>query len=143
VKILCLLFLASLLVLGSGTVILAKTAATNDPPTRPELINTAPGNLTEEEIERANQEEARRWSQILLEPQWTYPESMILNVPHHIQQETYWCGPASVLAMTDYNGRVAQVSGTSEYEKQNTIAIQSGTTTSGSNTLYLRNTLNN
>lgn len=75
--------------------------------------------------------------------QWTYPQRRILYVPHRVQQTDYWCGPTSVLQIIDYNGEIGSVAGSTEYQKQNTLAIQSGTTNKGANTLSLRNVLNN
>lgn len=56
--------------------------------------------------------------------QWTYPVKKILDVPHHEQQTSYWCGPTSILQIIDYNGREDRVKGTTEYEKQKTLAQQ-------------------
>ncbi|QNB44893.1 hypothetical protein BR63_00235 [Thermanaerosceptrum fracticalcis] len=121
-----------------------------------EMINLIETN-DEKTIEKAAKEESKQWQKVMdyinkqnnksipgiITPKWIYPVSKSLFVPLHTQQTHYWCGPASTLAIIDYNGRAGQVSGSTEYQKQNTIATQSGTTNSGSNTLNLRNTLNN
>lgn len=73
---------------------------------------------------------------------WLYPQSKSLYVPLHTQETYYWCGPASILAIIDYNGKKNYVEGSTEYDKQEQFAEESGTTTSGSNTLDLRNVLN-
>ncbi|MGQ9558091.1 MAG: C39 family peptidase [Desulfurispora sp.] len=118
-------------------------------------INLQPDTASKAELLKANQESNARYSEIIkilskrpqknftgISPLWHYNEEKILNVPHHVQQTTYWCGPASSLQIIDYNGRIGSVSGSTEYQKQNTIANQTGTTKSGANTLNLRNNLN-
>lgn len=115
--------------------------------------------LTDEEIRQASAEEAARFAEILRQlpysredreidvgpyaPREVYPsESRILDVPLHQQLTSYWCGPTSVLATIDEYGRIGQVSGTTEQQKQQRIANQTGTTGDGANTLSLKNTLN-
>jgi len=116
--------------------------------------------LTQEEIDQANAEESSRYAEILdrlstmgildidfetnselVYPLDLVPEYRFLNAPRHQQLEAYWCGPASVLAIIDYFGFADDVQGSTEYEKQETIADESGTTKRGSNTLDLKNTL--
>jgi hypothetical protein len=51
-------------------------------------------------------------------------------------------GPASILSIIDYDGCEGDVAGSNEYAKQNTLASEAGTTEGGSNTLDLKNVLN-
>lgn len=120
-------------------------------------INIQGDSLTQAEIDQLNKEEAKQYKEILkfqerqpsssngqsgISPQWTYPVSKTLNVPHHQQLQSYWCGPASDLQIIDFNGKYGNVAGSTEYEKQNTIANQAGTKQDGSNTVNLKNVLN-
>lgn len=118
-------------------------------------INLLPDTASKEEMQKADKESDKRYAEILqslskqpkkptdVSPQWYYYETKILGVPFHKQQTSYWCGVASNLATIDYNGRTGNVSGSTEYQKQKTIANQTETTEDGSNTLSLRNNLNN
>lgn len=119
-------------------------------------INSGVTTLSKEEMQKADEEHEKRYAEILelveerknvdsdndISPQWYYEVEKILRVPHHIQQTDYWCGPASILQIIDFNGKAGNVSGNNEYSKQKTLADESGTVTAGANTLNLRNTLN-
>jgi len=78
-----------------------------------------------------------------ISPLWFYELIKNLDVPHHKQVTGYYCGPASILQMIDYNDREAMVSGNTSAEKQHTLADESNTVEKGSNTVKLRDVLNN
>ena len=121
-----------------------------------DTVNKSGEILTQEEIDSARAEAEAEYAKIPKAPadaeplppgpaiiQEVYPsESRFLDVPTHRQQTGYWCGPASILAMIDDFGRLGNVSGSTEQAKQQTIATQSGTTTQGSYTPSLQQTLN-
>lgn len=96
-----------------------------------------------EEIENHNIERAKEFKlqkqddgkvEQIITPMWTYPVSKVLaSFPTYQQQTSYYCGPASIQMMIGFNGKSVA---------QSTLASQAGTTASGSNTLALRNVLN-
>ncbi|GAW31962.1 C39 family peptidase [Carboxydocella sp. JDF658] len=148
--ILCLL---AILTFGFSMPVLAESQIVDET-----MINNQADSLTPAQIEQLNKEEAKKYQQVLkyieqqaknlkaqtsITPQWTYPVSKILNVPYHKQLYSTWCGPASALQIIDYNGKYSSVSGSTEYQKQQTLADQIGTNDNGSNTVNIRNVLNN
>jgi hypothetical protein len=139
-KIVITLFVCFLLLISVSTV---GAASSNLQKTR---FNNQPDDLKEwqiKEIEEYNVQRSLEFNNTIptcnptfgeITPQWSYPESRVLNVVKSQQERYYWCGPASIQMMIKYNGKTVS---------QSTLASEAGTTTSGSNTLNLRNVLNN
>ncbi len=65
-----------------------------------------------------------------------------LRVPTYQQTKTYYCGPAAVLQLLDTEGKYSAIQGSTVAEKQDTLARELGTTTSGTTTNKIVDVIN-
>lgn len=66
--------------------------------------------------------------------------SYLINVTNYRQEQTYWCGPASVKQSLSFHK--AKSGSIASLPSQSTIASKAGTTSSGSTTIGLRDAIN-